>query len=377
MQTRSKGNQNLLFSNNINRLARELMERRDTVDVAHPHPIRRADEQDEQGLPGNIGTGDAPKNHHHRQGIMLSTVQNNNFEIKSGIISMIHGNKFHSLLMEDPLYHLDEFDRLCSLTKINGVSEDGFKIRVFPFSFGDKAHVWEKTLPQGSITSWDECKKAFLIKFFCNARTTRLRNEISGFSQKNGESFCETWERFKSYTNQCPHHSFSKASLLSTLYRGALPWIRLLLNTASNGNFQNKDVDEGWKLKLVHFLVDDEQFQVQDGEENQLEEISYINNQGGFEGYNNFKTNNPNLSYRSTNQYQGPAALDSDLKQMLQHLLQGQASGSMEIAKKMNDINNKLVFSYHDLNVKVEALKSKIRYLEGQTSSTSTPKPTG
>jgi len=53
--------------------------------------------------------------------------------------------------------------------------------------------------------------------------------------------------------------------------------------------------------KHVHFLVDDEQYQVQDGEGNQLEEASYINNQSGYKGYNNFKTNNPNLSYRSTN----------------------------------------------------------------------------
>ncbi|KAG7547966.1 hypothetical protein ISN44_As12g031710 [Arabidopsis suecica] len=53
--------------------------------------------------------------------------------------------------------------------------------------------------------------------------------------------------------------------------------------------------------KQLHFLVDDEQFQVQNGEGNQLEEISYINNQGGYKRYNNFKINNPNLSYRSTN----------------------------------------------------------------------------
>jgi len=53
--------------------------------------------------------------------------------------------------------------------------------------------------------------------------------------------------------------------------------------------------------KHVHFLVDDEEYQVQDGEGNQLEEVRYINNQGGYKGYNNFKTNNPNLSYPSTN----------------------------------------------------------------------------
>jgi len=93
--------------------------------------------------------------------------------------------------MEDPLDHLDSFDRLSGLTKINGVTEDMFKLRLFPFSLGDMAYNWEKTLPPDFITSWDDCKKAFLAKFFFNARTSKLRNEISGFTQKNNETFCE------------------------------------------------------------------------------------------------------------------------------------------------------------------------------------------
>ncbi|OAO89053.1 hypothetical protein AXX17_ATUG05040 [Arabidopsis thaliana] len=275
-------------------------------------------------------------------------------------------------------------DPLDNLTKSNGVSEDGFKLRLFPFSLGDKAHIWEKNLPHDSITTWDDSKKAFLSK--------------------------------------------------------------LLLDTASNGNFQNKDVEEGWESvenlalsdgdynedcnrtvrsiadsddkhrkeikalnekldrillsqqKHVHLLVDDEQYQVQDGEGNQLEEVSYINNnQGGYKGYNNFKTNNPNLSYYSTNianpqdqgnyqqqpppgfapqQNQGLAAPDAEMKQMVQQLLHGQASSSTEIAKKLSELHHELDCTYNDLNAKVEALNTKVRYLEGQSASTSTPKVT-
>jgi len=95
---------------------------------------------------------------------------------------MVHGNKFYGLPMEDPLNHLDEFERLCGLTKINGVSENGFKFCLFPFSLGDKAHLGEKTLTQNSITTWDDCKKAFLAKFFSKSRTVRLWNEISEFT---------------------------------------------------------------------------------------------------------------------------------------------------------------------------------------------------
>ncbi|CAA7034300.1 unnamed protein product [Microthlaspi erraticum] len=91
---------------------------------------------------------------------------------------------FHGLPSEDPIDHLDEFDRLCDLTKINGVSEDAIKLRLFPMSLADKAHQWEKSLPHGTITTWDECKKAFLAKFFSTGRTAKLRGEISSFIQR-------------------------------------------------------------------------------------------------------------------------------------------------------------------------------------------------
>ncbi|KAG7640688.1 MULE transposase domain [Arabidopsis suecica] len=319
---------------------------------------------DEQVQLNNIGAGDAPRYHNQRNGIVPPPVQNNNFEIKNGLIAMVQSNKFHGLPMEDPLDHLDEFDRLCSLTKINGVRLRDYGM-IFPVS-----------------------------------------------QRQNNETFYEAWERFKGYQTQCPHHGFSKASLLSTFYRGVLPNIKMLLDTASNGNFLNKDVEEGWELKHVHFLGDDETFQVQDGETLQSKEVSYVQNQGGFnQGFNNFKQNHPNLSYRSTNvantqdqvypsqqqnqpklfvpynqvqgyvpkqQYQSnyqqqlpPSGFtqqqnqqssptpDSDLKNMLHQILQGQAGGAMDLAKKMAEIHNKVDCTFNDLNIKLEALTSK------------------
>ena len=76
---------------------------------------------DDQELPNNIGAGDFSHNHNQRNGIVPPPFQKNNFEIKSGLIAMVQGDKFHGFSMEDPLDHLDEFERVCSLTKINGV----------------------------------------------------------------------------------------------------------------------------------------------------------------------------------------------------------------------------------------------------------------
>ena len=103
--------------------------------------------------------------------IRAPAVENKNFEIKSSLINVIENNKYHGLALEDPLDHLDRFDKYCGLYKINGVSEDAFKLRLFPFSLGDKAHTWEKNIPSDFITTSDECKKAFLTKFFSTSRT--------------------------------------------------------------------------------------------------------------------------------------------------------------------------------------------------------------
>ncbi|XP_023644466.1 uncharacterized protein LOC111832391 [Capsella rubella] len=358
--------------------------------------------------PTRIGVDDAPSNHTHRQGIVPRAVQNNYFEIKSGLISIVQQNKFHGLPMEDPLDHLDEFDRLCSLTKINGVSEDGenSSSRIYHF--------------RGSM------QQSFLAKFFSNSRTARLRNEISGFTQKNGETLCEVWERFKSNQSQCPHHGFTKESLLSTLYRGVLPKIRMLLDTASNDNFLNKDVDDGWEIvenlsqsdgnynedydrtirastnldemykkemkavndklnkllmsqqRNIHFVSEEDPFQILDGEGEQSEEISYVENQGYVpkqqfqQGYQPPIGPPPGFQPQHAPPSQAP---DHDMKNMLQQILQGQASFSMDNAKKFPELTQRLDYSYNDLNMKIETLNSKIKYMEGKTASTSAPKP--
>ncbi|KAL0706410.1 hypothetical protein Bca4012_072836 [Brassica carinata] len=181
-----------------------------------------------------IGTYDQPHIHGHRLGIRAPAVENNNFEIKSELLNTTENNKYHGLAAEDPFDHLYKFDKYCGLSKTNGVSEDAFKLKMFPFSLGDKAHQWEKPHPSDSITTWNECK----------------RNEISSFQQKNLEGFSKAWERFKGYWSQCPHHGFTKESLLSTFYRGALPQCRNRLDTASNGFFLGRTEEEAEELMI-------------------------------------------------------------------------------------------------------------------------------
>ena len=71
-------------------------------------------------------------------GIMALTIANNNFEIKPSIIQMVQNNEFRGLQEEDPYAHILTFLNVCATFKINGVTNDAIRLRLFPFSLGTK-----------------------------------------------------------------------------------------------------------------------------------------------------------------------------------------------------------------------------------------------
>jgi len=70
-------------------------------------------------------------------------------------------------------------------------------------------------------------------------------------------------------------------------------------------------------------------------------------------------------------QQQAPAPQNSDIMTMLQQLIQGQATGAMEIAKKMSVVNNQVDRQGVELNSKFESMSTRIRYVEGILASPS------
>ncbi|KAL5574622.1 hypothetical protein UlMin_016321 [Ulmus minor] len=62
---------------------------------------------------------------------------------------MVQSNQFGGMSKDDPNAHIAYFLEVCDLYKINGVSEDAVRLRVFPFSLRDKAKEWLNSLPPG------------------------------------------------------------------------------------------------------------------------------------------------------------------------------------------------------------------------------------
>ncbi|KAK5772496.1 hypothetical protein PVK06_048785 [Gossypium arboreum] len=72
--------------------------------------------------------------------IVRPTVAANTFELKPNTIQMIQQFvQFDGLQDEDPNVHLTNFLEFCDTFKINGVSDDAIRLRLFSFSLRNKA----------------------------------------------------------------------------------------------------------------------------------------------------------------------------------------------------------------------------------------------
>ena len=103
-----------------------------------------------------------------------------NFEIKTGLITMVQASPFCGKANEDASAHLQQFLELCSTFVIKGVSQDAIRLRLFPLSLLGRAKQWFYA-NKATVDTWDKCAKAFLSKFFPTGKTNALRGRISNF----------------------------------------------------------------------------------------------------------------------------------------------------------------------------------------------------
>src|SRR4051812_32297070 len=86
--------------------------------------------------------------------------------------------------------------------------------------------------------------KTFLSKYYPAQWTNAARKEMMQFTQYNGESFHECWERYKNLYVQCPHHGFLIWQKVQHFYEGLLPECRNTVDSAVGGSLVAKTPDE-------------------------------------------------------------------------------------------------------------------------------------
>ena len=171
------------------------------------------------------------------------------FEFKPMMFQMLQTiGQFGGFSHEDPHEHLKQFLEVCSNFIIPGVSENAFRLKLFPYSLKDKAKSWLNSLEPNSIHTWNEVAEKFLAKYFPPIKNARMRNDITSFRQRDSESLFEAWERWKELLRKCPHHGLPVIIQMETFYNGLEPQTRVMLDASAGGVLLNLSYNEACEL---------------------------------------------------------------------------------------------------------------------------------
>lgn len=186
--------------------------------------------------------------------IVLPEIERN-FEIKSHFISLIKRSQFEGKANECPMLHIKNFIDLCDTIAADNISLEYVQLKAFKWSLAGKALNWLESLPPRSITTWKALYDLFMTKFFPPAKTTELRKKITSFHQLPGETFLETWERFKELQRQCPTHGQPEYVLQEIFFQGINAETKSRLNLHTDCGFLEMTPTDAWALldKLTEY----------------------------------------------------------------------------------------------------------------------------
>ncbi|XP_061339058.1 uncharacterized protein LOC133285788 [Gastrolobium bilobum] len=188
--------------------------------------------------------------------IVRPHMEANNFELKPALLQLIQKDQFAGGSTKNPYSHLEGFLFYCDMLKMNGVSRDAILLRLFPCSLKDEAKAWLHSLPEGSITCWDDLATKFLARFFSSSKLAKLKADITSFEQKESESLYEAWERFKGLFRKYPQHGIEAWDKARIFFQGMTPNTRTLVNAAAGGSLKTKTPEEA--LELIESLASQE-----------------------------------------------------------------------------------------------------------------------
>lgn len=95
----------------------------------------------------------SPDSYATTKDIVLPNIEGN-FEIRPNLIQLIESRPFHGLKSENPHKHLKDFEKYVDTIKVDGVSQEYLRLKLFEFSLLGKALDWlEKEVKPHSLTT--------------------------------------------------------------------------------------------------------------------------------------------------------------------------------------------------------------------------------
>jgi hypothetical protein len=207
--------------------------------------------------PRTLGEYSRPSHQGYRNTIELTGA--NVTPLRSDTIRLVQsGCAFHGLRSEDPNQHLKDFLKIVDSIDLGVETRETTRLRLFQFSLRDQASQWLERLPAGSITTWDDLTTRFLAQFFPPGRTTKLRNDILMFQQRQNESLYEAWTRFKDLLQKVPHHGIDLWLQVQIFYDHIDIPTRRTIDQSAGGKLRDLSAEQSWELIEDLALYDNE-----------------------------------------------------------------------------------------------------------------------
>ena len=140
--------------------------------------------------------------HNKYSAIKPPAVNANDFELKPSLITMIQQNQFTGHPTENPSEHLGRFLRIGNSVILNGVKPEVIQLQLFPFSLRDMAITWFNSLPQESVSTWEELMRAYFNKFFIPSLQSKQRKEIINSNHEGDEDRHIAWRDIAEYNKR-------------------------------------------------------------------------------------------------------------------------------------------------------------------------------
>ncbi|GKD83112.1 reverse transcriptase domain-containing protein, partial [Tanacetum coccineum] len=161
---------------------------------------------------------------------------------------MIWENKFHGQLRADPHDHIREFLAICDMFNYGETQSEAVKLLMFPLSLCDEAKTWFNKLNEGSITSWDQMRRAFINRFFPPSLFNCLLLEMRSFSQNTCEILTDAWLRLKNILQKCHGHGLTKGAIIQIFYHGLDEPTQAILDETVGGIFLYKSPNQAFQF---------------------------------------------------------------------------------------------------------------------------------
>ncbi|GJS45493.1 hypothetical protein Tco_0595614 [Tanacetum coccineum] len=86
-------------------------------------------------------------------------------EIQGTFLVKVRNNAFNGIIEENTFKHIDTFLKVVRPIKIKGLTQDRFRLSVFPVSLAGATSEWFVKKCIGSITNWENLVEKFILKF--------------------------------------------------------------------------------------------------------------------------------------------------------------------------------------------------------------------